>query len=234
MSSNRFPELIKYLKDHPDSISPVVDFDRHSDKLFPFDFTSENTELKQHVIADTGQFAAWIVRKLEDNNCRYGIGGYNEHRTLYSRSKLFEKDTEPRRLHLGIDIWGQAGTAVYAPLKGIIHSFRYNDAFGDYGATIILEHDLNGLILYSLYGHLSLKSIKDLVKGSSVRQGEKLAEFGVFSENGNWPPHLHFQLIFDIEGYEGDYPGVCQFSERENYLNNCPDPGSLLNRTFGN
>lgn len=234
MSSNRLPELINYLKDHPDSISPLVDFDKHSDKLFSFDFTSENTELKQQVIADTRQFAAWIDGKLGENDCRYGIGGYNEHRTLYSRSELFDKDSEPRRLHLGIDIWGPAGTAVYAPLKGFIHSFRYNDAFGDYGATIILEHDLNGLILYSLYGHLSLKSIKDLVKGSSVRQGEKLAELGVFSENGNWPPHLHFQLMFDIEGYEGDYPGVCQFSERENYLNNCPDPGSLLNRTFGN
>jgi len=229
---SRLIQLEHYLKHHPDQVSPLVDFDSQTNKLFPLDFSSSNSELSPQIIADTSLFSSWISQKLKVNNCRYGIGGYDEHRTLYSRSELFDNSIEPRRLHLGIDIWAEAGTPVYAPLSGQIHSFRFNDAFGDYGATLILEHVLDGLTIHSLYGHLSLSSIAGLQKGTKVKQGEKIAEFGIFSENGNWPPHLHFQLIFDLQGYDGDYPGVCRFSERLNFLGNCPDPAILLNQTF--
>ena len=47
-------------------------------------------------------------------------------------------------------------------------------------------------------------------------------------ENGHWPPHLHFQIILDMQLKEGDYPGVCKYSEREKYLANCPDPDLIL------
>jgi hypothetical protein len=36
-------------------------------------------------------------------------------------------------------------------------------------------------------------------------------------------------VIIDMEGRKGDYPGVCAPSEKEKYLNNCPDPELLLN-----
>ena len=228
----RLTQLELYLKHHPEYVSPLVDFNSQTDQLFPFDFSSSNQELNLQIIADTSLFSTWISQQLKENNCRYGIGGYDEHRTLYARSELFDNAEEPRRLHLGIDIWADAGTPVYAPLSGQIHSFRFNDNFGDYGATLILKHDLGGLIIHSLYGHLSLSSIQGLQKGAAVRQGEKIGQFGIFSETGNWPPHLHFQLIFDMQGYDGDYPGVCQFSERVNFLGNCPDPAILLNQTF--
>jgi murein DD-endopeptidase MepM/ murein hydrolase activator NlpD len=229
---SRLSQLEQYLKDHPDRVSSLVDFDSQTDRLFPFDFSSSNQELSPQTIADTSLFSSWISQKLQNNNCRYGIGGYDEHRTLYSRSELFDNSEEPRRLHLGIDIWADAGTPVYAPLSGQIHSFKFNDTFGDYGATLILKHDLDGLIIHSLYGHLSLSSIAKLEMGTVVKQGEKIAEFGIFSENGNWPPHLHFQLVFDMQGYDGDYPGVCRFSEKLSFLGNCPDPAILLNQTF--
>jgi murein DD-endopeptidase MepM/ murein hydrolase activator NlpD len=229
---SRLIQLGHFLKHHPEFVSPLVDFDSQTNKLFPFDFSSSNLELSPQTIADTPSFSSWISQKLKENNCRYGIGGYNEHRTLYARSELFDNSEEPRRLHLGVDIWAEAGTPVYAPLSGQIHSFRYNDAFGDYGATMILKHDLDGLVIYSLYGHLSLSSIEGLQKGALIKQGQKIAEFGIFSENGNWPPHLHFQLIFDMQDYDGDYPGVCRYSEKLNFLRNCPDPAILLNQTF--
>jgi hypothetical protein len=47
---------------------------------------------------------------------------------------------------------------------------------------------------------------------------------GTFEENGGWPPHLHFQIIRDMEGFLGDYPGVAKKSELDHYQNNCPDP----------
>ena len=87
-----------------------------------------------------------------------------------------------------------------------------------------MEHQVEGGKFYSLYGHLALKDIASLQEGAPIAGGQLLAHFGEPNENGHWPPHLHFQLILDMEGKKGDYPGVCKFSEREKYLQNCPDP----------
>ena len=224
--------LKKYLHECPETIGKVVDFNAATDGLLKFDFTASNQNLNAETFADTSLFTAWVNEQLEKNNCRYGIGGYNEHRTIYARSPLFDNTDEPRRLHLGVDIWGPAGTPVYNPIEGRVHSFRFNDHFGDYGATIILEHQLGDLRVHSLYGHLSLASLDGLYEGKSILKGEKFAEFGIPAENGHWPPHLHFQLIFDILDHKGNYPGVCRYSEREIYLQNCPDPNDILTFTF--
>jgi len=135
---------------------------------------------------------------------------------------------EPRRLHLGIDVWGPAGTRVMSPLDGIIHSFAFNNNDSDYGATLILTHQLAGIGFHTLYGHLSLNSLKNLYEGKNISKGEVIGEFGMRFENGNWPPHLHFQLIRDMQGWRGDYPGVCRFSERATWMANCPDPDLIL------
>jgi very-short-patch-repair endonuclease len=389
------------------SFAPVVPF-APGDKLLQMDFTAANTELTDEILKDTERFGAWVNEKLTTADARYGIGGYNEHRTIYSRSDLFspseppptpptgESNAQPspagdadvsigefywsadpiqygllkqfvaahrqeptlaesvlweqlrnqklggykfrrqhiignciadfvcltkqliievdglyhqlpdqirsdeerttwlkqqgfsvlrftndqvllqteqtlkttlstleamppipkkhyqkkeetpksglsaqdspplgelegaRRLHLGLDIWGPAHTAVYTPLEGTVHSFAFNDHFGDYGATLILQHEINGLIFHSLYGHLSLASITGKKEGQRFEKGEMIATFGEPQENGHWPPHLHFQLILDMQGMKGDYPGVCRFSERERYLENCPDPDLLV------
>lgn len=225
-------KLNGWLTDHQQEISRVVDFNPPADHLFPFDFTAANLELTDDILVDTTVFASWVTQKLKDAGARYGIGGYNEHRTIYSRSIHFDTLEEPRRLHLGVDIWGLAGTPVYNFYEAEVHSFSNNNHFGDYGGTIILKYQLDGLVLYGLYGHLSLASIADLKVGQLIATGERFASFGIPEENGNWPPHLHFQLMFDLQGKSGDYPGVCQFSNRAVYLANCPDPGLILNYTF--
>ncbi|HZX58542.1 MAG TPA: peptidoglycan DD-metalloendopeptidase family protein [Mucilaginibacter sp.] len=220
--------LQDYIKSHPDEIGKVVDFNPATDLLFPFDFTFSNTELSADDVADTAKFSAWVNKKLKDTNSTYGIGGYMEHRTLYARSELFNTGDEPRRLHLGVDIWADTGTPVYAPLAGYIHSFRDNNNHGDYGPTIILQHQLNDLTLYSLYGHLSRNDLEGLHIGDKIAKGQKLGSFGNQDENGHWPPHLHFQLMFDMEGLVGDYPGVGKFSEKDKWLKNIPDPNLIL------
>ena len=238
--------LALLLKENADIFHPVVSFLPGKDKLLLLDFTSANFELTSTVLEDTKLFTQYVTQKLNEAGARYGIGGYAEHRTVYSRSKLFEspqvfppiggrdpitiglEEAEPRRLHLGTDIWGKPHTAVMAPLNGIVHSFAFNDAFGDYGATIILTHQLKDVSFYTLYGHLSLNSIKNLQEGQRVSNGDIFAEFGIPSENGQWPPHLHFQIIADLQGWKGDHPGVCKFSEKESWLSNCPNPDLIL------
>lgn len=213
-------------------IGKVVDFNPATDRLYPFDFTAGNKELTAAILADTELFSAWVDDKLSAGNCRYGIGGYNEHRTIYARSNHFDTVEEPRRLHLGVDIWGPAETPIYNFYDATVHSFKFNDHFGDYGATIILKYHIDGTVLHALYGHLSLASLHGLSEGKLIRAGEQFASFGIEAENGHWPPHLHFQLIYDMRGLKGDYPGVCQFSKKESYLANCPDPMQILKHTF--
>ena len=213
------------------SIGKVVDFEA-GDRLYAFDFTAANTELSPAILTDTQLFTDWIEDKLAKNQARYGIGGYNEHRAIYSRSEQFNDLEEPRRLHLGTDIWGPAGTPIYSFSDATVHSFGFNDNYGDYGATIILQHHLSGDSFYVLYGHLSLSSLFGLQEGLAIAQGVRFAEFGIAEENGHWPPHLHFQVIRDMQGLVGDYPGVCQYSKKEQFLSNCPDPAFILNTTF--
>ncbi len=219
------------LQQNANSFHFIVPFASEKDKLLLMDFTVKNTELSEEIVLDTNQFTQYINTKLETNNATYGIGGYAEHRAIYTRSNVFnstDKYSEPRRLHLGIDIWGKPATTVFAPLGGVVHSFAFNDAFGDYGATVILLHQLNGTVFYTLYGHLSASNLTNLEEGKYISIGEPIGNFGEPFENGNWPPHLHFQIIKDMEGNWGDYPGVCAYNKREKYLSNCPNPDFIL------
>ena len=214
-----------------DQFHPVVKFDAALEKIIALNFTEKNEALKQIDLHNIQQFSDYITDELTSNHATFGFGGYDEIRVLYKRSSLFDEgDTEePRRLHLGIDIWGNEGTEVFAPLDGVVHSYAFNNNYGDYGATIILSHCIDGFEFFTLYGHLSLADIQNLKEGQQIKHGQKFSHFGQPAENGQWPPHLHFQIIKNLSGYHGDYPGVCKLSERESYLANCPDPDIILN-----
>jgi murein DD-endopeptidase MepM/ murein hydrolase activator NlpD len=208
----------------------VVPFNPEKEKLLQMDFTKNNKELTDEMVSDTRKFTDYVNQKLRAADAKFAIGGYNELRELYSRSKVFDADIseEPRRLHLGTDIWGRPYTAVMSPMDGIVHSFAFNNHFGDYGATLVLTHNLEGYPFHTLYGHLSLNSIKNLREGLNLEKGDVIAEFGIPIDNGQWPPHLHFQVVIDMADWKGDYPGVCKYSEGEKYLENCPDPDLIL------
>ncbi|HXS58481.1 MAG TPA: peptidoglycan DD-metalloendopeptidase family protein [Hanamia sp.] len=229
-------KLLNWLENHRSEFRPVVNFDPAKEKLISLDFTETNFELAKINLENTGDFTRYIEDKLRAKHARFGIGGYDELRSVYSRSNLFngaserqqDQIEEPRRLHLGIDIWGPHGTEIFAPLDGRIHSFAFNDHFGDYGGTIILQHTIDDITFYTLYGHLSLDDIENIRAGNIIKRGDLLAHFGSPLENGHWPPHLHFQVINNPGSYKGDYPGVCKLSERESYLSNCPDPNLIL------
>src|SRR4051794_6952144 len=122
-------KLYNILSKYTHTFHPVVPFDAAKNKLLKLDFTSNNIVLTPEIMNDTEAFSAYITGIL-GKKYTYGVGGYDEHRTIYSRSSVFDAD-EPRRLHLGIDIWGPAGTPIYAPLGGTVHSFGFNNHFGD-------------------------------------------------------------------------------------------------------
>lgn len=193
------------------------------------DFTEENQALKSVDISTTEAFDLYVFDQLKLKNKKYGIGGYLEKRAIYRRSEVFAtEESSFRNIHLGIDIWAQAGAPVYAPMNGRVHSFHDNAGFGNYGPTIILEHEINGKTLYTLHGHLFLKDLDQLEIGKEYKAGDLLCHVGPFPENGDWPPHLHFQLMWDLGGNWGDYPGVAAEKDLEFYRENCPDPNWIL------
>ena len=61
-----------------------------------------------------------------------------------------------------------------------------------------------------------------------VSQGDQIAYIGDYGVNGNWPAHLHFQIISDMKNKKGDFPGVTSKKERRDYLRLCPNPNLIL------
>ena len=196
----------------------------------PLDLSPCNAELNQLNISDATVFETYIEQLLAKNKASVAYGGYNEVRNLYKRSTAFnDLNTEEHNTHIVLDLWIKAGTPVLAALDGKVHSFQYNNNLGDYGPTIILEHELENHIFYTLYGHLSLESIANLKVGDYFTKGQQLATLGDAKVNGDYAPHLHFQIIKKIEYNLGDYPGVCSKNKLPFYLENCPNPNLLLN-----
>lgn len=193
----------------------------------PIDLSVSNTDLL--VLKNSDDFEDYITKHLAKNNARVAHGGYKEFRNLYKRSNIFnDADLEERTIHIGIDLWIGEGTSVLAALDGIVHSFDYNVGLGNYGPTIILKHEIEGITFHTLYGHLSIESIEVLKVGTAFKTGEKLGTLGDSSVNGDYAPHLHFQIIENMEDYIGDYPGVSSKSDLDYFLKNCPDPNLLL------
>ena len=168
-----------------------------------------------------------ILRKLTAAGAIAGIGGYLENRSLYKDTELFQGDSE-RCIHIGVDVFMPAGAVIHAPFDARVQSFANRQVSGDYGPVIILRHELGGFEFHSLYGHLSESSLDGLSRGKAFSAGEPVAEIGARPVNGNWPPHLHFQLIRDLQGCYGDYPGVVRRADLEFFKANCPDPTELL------
>ena len=208
--------------------TPVIGGEYKKDDYVYIDLSANNRDLLKLEVASSEAFSIFIGEFLKNRKAKAAYGGYNELRTLYNRSELFNNSDANRNIHIGLDVWVPAFSDVISPLAGKIHSFRDNDNFGDYGPTIILEHSEKGRTFYTLYGHLSRNSLKNLKAGDAVKAGEKIAELGDFDENGDYAPHLHFQIMENMNEKNGDYPGVVKKEDLDNYLKNCPDPNLLL------
>ena len=218
-------ELTELLRQHP-AFCAVVQNGKPYRQL---DFTATNTDLLTRDLSETRDFSNYVFDELLSGSTFNGIGGYGEDRVIYRHRKHFISDSEkPRSIHLGVDIWAEAGTSIYAPLDATVHSFAFNDHYGDYGPTIILSHELAGTTFFTLYGHLALNSLEALHEGKALKAGERFAAIGPYPENGDWPPHLHFQVIRDMGSYRGDFPGVCHAADQHYYFNLCPDPELIL------
>ena len=159
----------------------------------------------------------------------FSVGKYNEKRPNMYKGELFEE--ENRFIHMGIDIGAPVGTVIKSFYDGEIFLFKNNDRELDYGYTIISKHTFNDKSLYALYGHLSKSSISYKKIGQKIHIGEEIATIGDFTENGGWPPHVHFQLSL-IEPKNCDLPGVVSEKDHDIALKIFPDPRLVLGNLY--
>lgn len=192
------------------------------------------------------RFAALVERRMREAGASIAYGRYAEPRDFY-HTDLFSNDAtgkaERRDVHLGVDVFCPAGTSVRTPLAGTVELVANNKADLDYGPMLVLRHATpDGTPFYLLHGHLALRSIKSHRAGDRMAAGEKIAEVGAAPENGNWPPHLHLQVITNLLGLGADFPGVACRSQLALWLQLSPSPAAFfpdcsavdLNHALGN
>ncbi len=223
-----------WLRNNHGRIGPVVAADLNGSNAICFDFSVGSLELGNlQELADVRGFTNLLLRRMRACGAAVGIGGYNEARAIYI-SEPFKTASDEieswRTVHLGIDLFQEPGSAVFAPIEGTVHSFQNNGAPLDYGPTIILEHSMGEGCgkFFTLYGHLTGDSLEGLRPGMPVAKGAQIGRIGNFPGNGGWAPHVHFQIICDMLGRTGDFPGVASPDEREIWLSLCPDPNLVL------
>ena len=158
----------------------------------------------------------------------WSVGRYDEDRAIYTQA-LF---AGARTVHVGLDLGGPAGTPVHAWTDGVVLHAGYNEAEGDYGHVLVLEHDAPaGLPRFALYGHLSAATLGHAPVGRRFREGDVIGWLGAPHENGGWPPHLHLQLARDRPETH-DLPGAVAPADRAWALEAFPDPQRVVGRLY--
>lgn len=224
-----FNEFSEFLNNLSEESLRVLDVAIPNSKYVPIDLSESNQALHSIDISSSLKLTAFIENHIKAHQALVAYGGYLEVRNIYNRSEHFNSQSQKsRNIHLGVDLWCGTNMPIYTPLDATVHSFKNNTNYGDYGPTIILKHVVKGITFYTLYGHLSIASIENLKVGQQFEQGKQIATLGDTTVNGDYPPHLHFQIIKDLQGCYGDYPGVCNEEDLEYYLKHCPNPEFLL------
>lgn len=116
--------------------------------------------------------------------------------------------------HLGIDLDGQLGDAVYAINNGKVVLAR---ELINYGKTVIIDH---GAGIFSLYLHLNKINVWE---GKEVKKGQKIGEVG--NTGYSLGPHLHLSIKINNNSVDP----LKFFSIMNNFLNSYPSENKSSN-----
>lgn len=211
----------------------------HLTDLFPnvqrnevvsIDLSKNNSIVKTEKEFNNPEYFTAKLKKIQSEYpTKIIAGGYLEKRALYTSDLYNSKNsTAKRNVHLGVDFWLPESTPIHSPLDGnVVCSVHQKDLKG-YGGFMILKHEFDAISFFSLYGHLSQESITKYKSGDAITSGQKIGELGIYEENGEWVPHLHFQIMLDLLDYTNDFPGVVLESEVDYWKYVCPNPNFLF------
>lgn len=230
--------LLRTLKDNKHLFSDVVPKEflskphKHagfSEELIRFFQAHPDLEFSPEDMVDPHKCARLVERVHKEGGLAWSYGGYLEDRSVILQGSYL-RELE-NWMHLGIDINLPIGTAVLAAADGVVYKVDSDyPEEGGWGTYVILKHSMDGVIFYSIYGHLHKKA---LVKpGDKVLGGQVIGSVGDQSENGFWFPHLHFQMISEPEMKSKENPftldGYGSKKDLAYLKENYPDPLIVL------
>jgi 4-aminobutyrate aminotransferase-like enzyme/Ser/Thr protein kinase RdoA (MazF antagonist) len=229
----RSQTICNWLKREHAAMAPILDIDLRTAPLKIFDLSVASPLVHGDPEKNTEPyFTKRLWAEMEAAGAKAGIGRYDEARMIYT-SPLFGTGEPPtgehRAVHIGMDLYAEAGAAVHAPIAGKVFAFSNNEAPQDYGPVVILEHATDGdESFYTLYGHLSADTLEGLYTGKPIVCGERFGRIGSADVNGGWTPHLHFQIITDLLDLGCGFPGVVRSGERSLWTLFSPDPNLVI------
>ena len=162
-------------------------------------------------LLDPGFCQRWVKRLHRRYRASCSYGGWFEDRAILWQGHYMETG---RTFHLGVDFNVPEKSRVYSPANArVVEAWHDNDTVGGWGGRVILEVRLR---LYLVLAHLGRIRIDT---GNQVRVGQFIGSVGGPTNNGNWFPHLHVQMV------RGNYQridGYGEFSVRNQ--RKFPDP----------
>ena len=207
----------------------------NKEQVQPLDLSVSGTWIgNREEAGDLDLFQYKIERLQREVPDKILAGGYMEPRALYGTEaydRMGNNGKESRTIHLGIDLWVPSGTPVFALFDGEVLVAIDDAGDKEYGGLIILKHQAGDLPFYTLHGHQTVESVLKHKVGDQILQGEQVGIIGDYPENGNWAPHLHFQVMLSLLSYVNDFPGVAYPGEMELWRSICPDPNLLFRQS---
>ena len=143
----------------------------------------ENIIKIREISLNTAPEILWEGRFLQLRNSKV-MATYGDKRTYVYKDKEIGQS-----IHLGYDLASFASAPVGAANSGIV---KFAGDLGIYGNTVIIDH---GMGLMSLYSHLSMLMVDE---GQTVAKGDMIAKTGSSGFAGG--DHLHFGIL--IHGHE--------------------------------
>jgi 4-aminobutyrate aminotransferase-like enzyme/Ser/Thr protein kinase RdoA (MazF antagonist) len=227
------PAVVRWLEEGAASFAQVLPHDLRTEPVVVLDLSVGSRMLGADPASlETPRLSETISKAMTASGAVVGVGRYDEARAIYSTDAFAARGNptaERRTVHLGLDLSLPPGSIVRAPLAGTVRIVARNDAPKDYGPLVILRHEIpSGEEFFTLYGHLDPDSVAGLAPGKALRAGEAFAAVGAPPANGDWWPHVHVQIILDLLGLDGDFPGVAAAGWRSLWTGLSPDPNLIL------
>lgn len=215
--------LTDILKRHQSEFLPLLAPEWCNKKMLELDLSPDNPDTKGIDFSDPVTFQNWTNQQLKKHNAEIAIGRYLEERVVYTHGQYGD-----RCVHVGLDIGLPAKTALYAPLDATVEGYADYNQPGDYGPTLLLKHELDGVVFYSLYGHLSRDSYDLYQEGKHFKAGDLIGYIGDTHENGGWPTHVHVQIMKNKVGSGSTYQGVVSIAVKPLEKDSHYDPNKLI------
>jgi 4-aminobutyrate aminotransferase-like enzyme/Ser/Thr protein kinase RdoA (MazF antagonist) len=190
-------EVTRWLGEQP--VAPLLGEALHP--LHIFDLSVGSPLLPAALLRSPARLAAALAAELAEQGACVGVGRYAECRLagLFADSPTADSPTadsptaERRTRSLALELWVAAGTAVRAPLEGVVQALGRTAA----GVRVILRHPLGtGSCLYTLYSGLGEGCLAQLTPGCPLAAGSVFAEASPRSPGGL--ACVQVQLVTDL------------------------------------